>query len=352
MPQPDPGAKPTTRNTMRVRIAAFALLCVAAAIAGVVIVLQSRSDAQEARREFDALPTAPAEAFAAIQSGPHVVTIESSGFGFGRVALRPADPAGASALTGFDCLRVYYAAGSGLCLGSDGARGGAFSFDKNLNVTHEFDVAGLPSRVRVSPDGRYGAMTVFVAGHSYMEIGFSTRTLIVDLQSGETVVDNLEEFEVYKDGDRLESIDFNYWGVTFADDARTFYATLQTGGTQYLIRGDAQTKRADVLKSNVECPSLSPDGTRLAFKKRVSAGLLGQEWRLYTLDLATLEETPLAEDRNIDDQVEWLDNEHLLYQVPDDGTIRTDTWSVATTPGAEPRMYWQSTYSPAVVRGS
>lgn len=349
MSQPDETSA-AARTSMRIRIVAFAVLCVAAAIAAVIIVLQSRTDAQEAERAFDALPTAAADQFAAVQAGAHVVTIQSGGYGFGRVALRSAEPAGASALTGLDCLRVYYAAGSGLCLGSDGARGGAYSFDKDLNVTHRFDVAGLPSRVRVSPDGRYGAMTVFVAGHSYMEIGFSTRTLIVDLQSGETVISDLEEFEVYRDGERIQSIDFNYWGVTFTEDGRTFYATLQTGGTQYLIRGDAQERRAEVLKSNVECPSLSPDGTRLAFKKRVPAGLIGQEWRLYTLDLATLEETPLSEGRNIDDQVEWLDNDHILYQVPDDGTIRTDTWAVATTPGAEPVRYWEATYSPAVVR--
>ena len=31
------------------------------------------------------------------------------------------------------------------------------------------------------------------------------------------------------------------------------------------------------------------------------------------LDLATGQETPLAETRSIDDQLAWLDDEHLLY---------------------------------------
>ena len=47
-------------------------------------------------------------------------------------------------------------------------------------------LTGLPSRARVSEDGRYGAMTVFVTGDSYLEssTAFSTRTYVVDMASG------------------------------------------------------------------------------------------------------------------------------------------------------------------------
>ncbi len=47
-----------------------------------------------------------------------------------------------------------------------------------------------------------------------------------------------------------------------------------------------------VLRTGVECPSLSPDGTRLAFKKRIAEP---SEWRLAVLDLATLQDTLLNE---------------------------------------------------------
>jgi hypothetical protein len=45
-----------------------------------------------------------------------------------------------------------------------------------------------------------------------------------------------------------------------------------------------------------------PDGTRFGYKKRV-----GRSRWLYVLDLATMKETPLAEERSIEDHVEWLD---------------------------------------------
>ena len=55
------------------------------------------------------------------------------------------------------------------------------------------------------------------------------------------------------------------------------------------------------MRENVECPSLSPDGTRVAFKKKVGDGV----WRLSVLDLETLKETELAETRSVDDQALW-----------------------------------------------
>ena len=36
-------------------------------------------------------------------------------------------------------------------------------------------VAGVPSRARVSPDGRYGSVTLFVTGHSYADRGRASR---------------------------------------------------------------------------------------------------------------------------------------------------------------------------------
>jgi len=49
------------------------------------------------------------------------------------------------------------------------------------------------------------------------------------------------------------------------------------------------------LRRNVECPSLSPDGTRIAFKERVAARGDG---RLHVLDLRALRDWQLAERRS------------------------------------------------------
>ena len=57
-----------------------------------------------------------------------------------------------------------------------------------------------------------------------------------------------------------------------------------------------------------------------------------------------MEETPLAETRNIDDQVEWLDDENVLYA---DGQ---DVWTVRSDGSGSARMFIAEALSPAVVR--
>ncbi|HEY1174515.1 MAG TPA: hypothetical protein VGF17_00030, partial [Phytomonospora sp.] len=112
---------------------------------------------------------------------------------------------------------------------------------------------------------------------------------------------------------------------------RTFYATLATKGRTYLVRGDLRGRTVTTLHPNVECPSLSPDGTRIAYKKRVPGLPKDAPWHLYVLDLRTMHETPLAESRSVDDQAVWRDSRTLvyalagdygadLYEVPADGT--------------------------------
>ena len=170
------------------------------------------------------------------------------------------------------CERVYYAAGHGLCLSRTGALGASVKVrivGSDLVPTHQLELPGVPSRARVSPDGRLGAVTAFVTGHSYADPGtFSTRATIIDLVAGRKVAD-LEDFRVSRDGKPFRSIDFNFWGVTFARDHNTFYATLASGGETYLVRGDLRRRSMVTVQRNAECPSLSPDGTRVVYKKRV-----------------------------------------------------------------------------------
>jgi hypothetical protein len=244
------------------------------------------------------------------------------------------------------CERVYAAAGRGLCLtGEDGLTGPRFKvaeFDAGFRVRHELTVSGLLSRARVSADGRYGAVTGFVTGHSYADGNqFSTTTTLIDMAHGGKLAD-LEQFRVTHDGRAVTAQDRNFWGVTFARDSDRFYATMRTGGRTYLIAGSIRGRSAHTLHENVECPSLSPDGTRVAYKKRVDDGSV--IWRLHVLDLRTMRDTALAEPRMVDDQAEWLDDDTVLYGL--EGSI----WSVPADGSGAPREYIKGGLSPAVSR--
>jgi hypothetical protein len=263
----------------------------------------------------------------------------------GQVVISAADrPTAAQTLTALHCDRVYFAGGRGLCL----ARGGGFAagyraevFGPDLRVRHALGVTGIPSRARVSPDGRYGAVTLFVTGHAYADPGsFSTQTTLIDLATGSKIAD-LEQFTVFRGSRQVTAADVNYWGVTFGRDSDRFYATLATAGKTYLIEGSVSGRRARVIHENVECPSLSPDGTRIAYKKRT--GSSSAPWRLTVLDLATMHETPLAEERSVDDQAEWLDDAHVLYGV--DGAV----WEARADGTGEPSRFVARADSPTVV---
>ena len=253
---------------------------------------------------------------------------------------------------GLVCDRVYFAGGEGVCLTAD--RGiftkyYAVQFDKHLRPQRTLTVGGEPSRARVSPSGRFAAITVFISGHSYTSLAFSTQTTIVDMATGKTLVD-LEQLAVTRDGKPWKSPDFNYWGVTFVhgDDNR-FYATLWSAAHTYLVECDLAKRAVQVLHEGVECPSLSPDNTRIAFKKRTPSPRI--EWRITLLDLKTMAETPLGETRSVDDQVEWLDNDHILYALSesqDGSSASTDIWELPAKADGSPRLFLKGAFSPAV----
>jgi hypothetical protein len=255
------------------------------------------------------------------------------------------------------CDRVYVGGGHGLCLFDNRENGGAPAmavlFDSEFRPLHTVGLAGYPSRVRISSDGRYAATTVFATGDTYAS-PFSTRTVLIDFATG-NVIANLEDFTALRDGQPFKSKDFNYWGVTFARDSNRFYATLSSGTNKWLVQGDIAQRQVRVLRDNVECPSLSPDERRLAFKSTVGSGPRGP-WQIHVLTLAdaTLADAPIAETRNIDDQVEWLDNEHLLYGIVEDQGLPEDAmniWVSSIHPdGGAPILYVHSASSPAVVR--
>ena len=105
-----------------------------------------------------------------------------------------------------------------------------------------------------------------------------------------------------------------------------------------------------MLRENVECPSLSPDNRLIAFKKKV--GTDQAPWRFYVLDLATLADRPIAgETRSIDDQIEWLDDEHGAVRAPrSTHSSSLDVWVAPLDNSAPARVFLPEAESPIVVR--
>jgi hypothetical protein len=340
----------------RTRVAIFVAVCVVCIAAGIVTIARSTppGSAEMVVAGSTGGPP-PAASVEAVADRPHLLYRSTRlGPDFGKLSLVALDdPGGPVATTDLSCERVDFQVDRGVCLA---VKRGAVTtyatvvFDEQFRVVHETALAGLPSRVRVSPDGRLGATTSFVSGDSYAPGTFSTRTELLDLRTGESF-GALEQFRAFRDGDAFESVDFNYWGITFARDGRTFYATLGTGGHTYLVEGDVEERTVTVLRDGVECPMLSPDGRRIAFKKRVPEESGRLAWRLSVLDLDTLEDHELAEPANIDDQANWLDADTVIYALPvaDSGSPTFDTWRVPADGSGAPERLLSGAWSTAVV---
>ncbi|MFI0481414.1 TolB family protein [Actinomadura sp. 9N215] len=271
----------------------------------------------------------------------------------GRVAYAAPNAVQNRVLAGPRCLRVAAQAGRAVCLRDGGVPGRPYEvvrLDDRLREADDEPLAGVPSRARVAPDGRHFATTVFVSGHNYISLGFSTETVVYDGKKGRPLA-NLEHFTFLLNGAKDGSVDRNVWGVTFAADSNVFFATVAVSGRTYLARGDLSRRTLTALRENAECPSLSPDQTRVVYKKRVNE-TSQDAWRFYAFDLRTGREWPLGETRSVDDQVAWLDGERVMYAVPKAGGGRTtaDIW-IAPLDGGRPRLLIPDADSPTLVGG-
>ncbi|RZV41552.1 MAG: hypothetical protein EX269_16180 [Acidimicrobiales bacterium] len=269
------------------------------------------------------------------------------GEGYGRAAYIDRD--GERHLTQLSCERIDRNANGGICLSQDagvGSSGRGFILDAALNPTRGFSLH-RPSRAAVSPDGSVVAWTGFTLGHSYLAEGeFATLTQLISVNRG-LAVDLESGFTTRRDGEPYFHETSNYWGVTFADNDR-FFATLGADDQTVIVEGNISTSTMDVKWSGVSCPEISPDGSTIVAKE-----MSGDTFRLTSIDVETGARRLLGETRMVDDQVEFLDNDTVLYALAneDEGTADQpafDVWALDLTPGAQPRLLLPFADSPAV----
>lgn len=343
--------------TTRLRWAGFVLVLVLVSALTAVFVVRAVADQQQRLVPTAATARDRALDLGAVLDRPHVVFRSSApGPTYGLLAAVPlGDPGGRRSVSSMSCDRVYAAAAAGICLAAD--RGAVTTYsaellDGRLAPRSPVEISGIPSRARLSADGTMAATTTFVSGHGYGTIGFSTETTIIDTTGGRSFGNLEQTFSTLIDGKRTAAADLNVWGVTFAPGPHpsAFYATVATGGRTWLARGDLARRTLTAIRPDAECPSLSPNGRTLVYKKRAGSPIT---WRYHVLDLKTGLEQALSETRSVDDQAEWLDDQHVLYGVPRSGTGETDVWVADVRPGrGQPSVFLPDAGSPAVVRAA
>ena len=283
---------------------------------------------------------------ASVQKYPHLVfqnVIRDDAYA--HVALIPLDaPGGMRVDTDLECERVSFAGGTGICLAAEhGAdtRYYASLFGMDFRPYQRINLDGPPTYASVSIDGRLAAATVLLEPKSEENEQPPSRTIIVNTETGQPVAD-LDSFSVVRDGVPVSHEALDLWGVTFKSDGDGFFASLRLGADIYLVEGSLLDAKLIVRQQAVSAPSLSPDGTRIAYDRLVSSD--GPTWRFHVLDLATGMDAELAERQSVDDQMAWLDTDRVLYG------LTSDTWSLNSDGTGEPQPFLFDGLSASVVR--
>ncbi|MBA3271037.1 MAG: hypothetical protein H0T71_11040 [Acidobacteria bacterium] len=269
---------------------------------------------------------------------------------FGRIAVLTVH-SGTTAryLTSLACARVHYARGAGLCLVqepvNDVAEYVAYTFDRTFTRRRRISLRGVPTRARVSPDGRRASVTTYAEEHSAEGERLATKSIVIEIASGQTVAD-LGEFRIVNDGHLAINGPTDVSSVAFEPDGDRFFATLSTATAQYLVAGSVDERRLTIIRTGAANEALSPDGRHLIVK-RLNA-VLGF-WQVGVIDLRTWVERDLNQgSRSIDDQVEWLDNRHVIYHDVTDDT--TGIWMLAIDGVGAPRVFERDAFSATTQR--
>ncbi len=273
---------------------------------------------------------------------------------YGRLGIRNVD--GTRTLLDRTCMRVHIATDYGVCLSEDGGVLPTFTTTffqaENLDADVKSYASALPSRARISPDGTFSAITAFVTGTSYIDIGTESTTIVtIDEIDSNRLLRGAGQFTIDSDEARFDNQNPQYWGITFASDEDEIYVTGFFGAKPEVMRGTLNNMTIEPTGWVGSCPSLSPDGKTLVFKELTA----DNTYDLIAVDLETNTKHKLGETRTVDDQVEWLDNDTILYaryQEGGDTAVQPelDIWMLDIAEGSVPELFLPNADSPAVAR--
>lgn len=295
-----------------------------------------------------------AEEDSILQAGDVAFINRVPGDTYTNVGIRRAD--GRREIFDRQCDRMHVQGSIGLCLKGPHDLGrydmDLLDFTDPTLPVLEHDSGVLPSRARVSGDRQWASATMFASGTSYQDVGgFATFVTITDLRPTGDPTLRLARYSLNQtqDSHSVFPDNRNYWGVTWGEDG-TFWVTAGSEDTVELLLGSAEKRELWTTGLAGSCPSLSPDGDLLVYKRTRPEG----GFDLVARRLFTAEEWLVGETRSVDDQVEWLDNDTILYALHAEGTDPAtttqpefDIWSIDIAPGSTPRLFLPNADSPA-----
>ena len=314
--------------TVRTRLIVFGSAFAVLAAVAVIVVVGSINDTRSLDRTNQANATAEPNPVRYtpltdsnlddLLSKPHLLSIRSpdrQGEPYALEVIPATDPFQPRIRTKLSCVNVHFRSGRGICVTPPTDPLGTIIaiVDQHLRVTRTIMLPGSPSRARMSADGTHGAITNFLSGHSYADTTFTTATTIFDFATGTS--SNLETWAAFNDNKRITDKSRNFWGVTFLVD-NTFLVAMGIRGDRYLLKGDPTTRELRVIGTRMECPSVSPDGKHLTFRRGIVEANGATSMPLFLLDLDTMTERRLTFNETVDGQPEWLDNHRITIGTP------------------------------------
>jgi len=122
---------------------------------------------------------------------------------------------------------------------------------------------------------------------------------------------------------------------------------ISTNGDLFLVpvSGGAEPKRITTNPGFDGHPSYSPDGRTIAYRAQFRAGYEADKWRLMLYERQTGKHTNVNEgfDRSVEGMV-WTPDSKTIYFLAEDRGHKP-VFSVAATPGAEPRVILKDTFN-------
>lgn len=215
-----------------------------------------------------------------------------------------------------------------------------YIYSADLRILYAHPATGnTPSRVQMSADGSMVGFTSFTSGTSYADgagVNFMTSTRVGPADKPDQT-SNLKDWRLLQDGKVLRSPNVQYWGVSFLpQNSNFFYVTVYINDARHIARGDVRQRELVIIFTGAECPSVSPDGTRIAVKRQISR----TSWRPAVITLDTLAVTEFDVKDFVDDQIVWFNNGVLMFQVseaPILGSTKQHTDTLDTRNGSRAR---------------